>query len=150
MYGMVLLARVLFGAPMCTPGFRFWLSGVRVCCEPELNVCEIGLIGDFRKKRVRVSQKAPLMQKKKNKSLQSQKHQAVTMSLLRVMQRVGLPSPWAMKKRCTSPFLSCLLCFISASQFHDQLPESSSRLYHVAYILLTGAAHAEQKDIASV
>ena len=35
---------------------------------PFLNICEIGLIGDFRtKKRVRVSQKGPSMQRK-NKS----------------------------------------------------------------------------------
>ncbi len=90
----------------------------RVCCEPILNICEIGLIGEFRtKKRVRVSQKAPPMQKKK-KSWQSQKHQAVTMSLLRAIQQVGLHSLWAMKKRCACPFgMSLVLCVCKSIQW---------------------------------
>ncbi len=54
--------------PPCTPGSRIWVLDVGFVREPILNICEIGLIAGFRaKKRVRVSQKAPSMQKK-NKS----------------------------------------------------------------------------------
>lgn len=53
---------------MHTPGPRVWVLGVGCAREPFLNICEIVLIGNFRtKKRVRVSQKGPSMQKK-NKS----------------------------------------------------------------------------------
>ncbi len=52
----------------CTPGSRVWVLDVGFVREPILKICEIGLIAGFRtKKRVRVSQKAPSMQKK-NKS----------------------------------------------------------------------------------
>jgi len=52
---------------MHNPGSGTWVLGVGSVREPILNICEIDLIGDFRmKKRVRVSQKAPSMQKKKN------------------------------------------------------------------------------------